>query len=522
MDGREAAIGKLPFEIHFVSSIETEEFSRFQSALSRSSVIGLDAEWKPCRTPNSTSFPPVSLLQIACGCRTLSDRKYDFQVFLLDLQSLPLPAVWKLLVDMFVSPNILKLGFRFKQDLAYLSSTFCARGCEPGFTEVEPYVDILSIYHHLREQSSGKKLPKESKSLAAICNELLGVRLAKEFQCSDWSLRPLTEEQKSYAAADAYYLLEIFSIFQFRFLDEGNSLHNTSGFASSNGLLGLKMILQKSELWQNNILRPKVSDASTMIRSISYLIQPCGHSGGAPIFHSNMLQIDSSLRKIFRKYGERIILTDSDRRPKVSRKEKKHSTASSNAKKSPEPEIDWQAPAPWDCAMGGDGCPKFLCDFMVEGLAKHLRCVGIDAAVPFSRKPEPRELLNQAHREKRVVLTRDRRLLSHQYLVNNQVYRVKSLLKNDQLVEVINTFQLKISEDQLMSRCTKCNGRFIQKPMTTEEAIEAAKGIQVIPKCLFGQNLEFWQCMNCSQVYWEGSQYHSAVQQFVDLCKLKE
>lgn len=26
----------------------------------------------------------------------------------------------------------------------------------------------------------------------------------------------------------------------------------------------------------------------------------------------------------------------------------------------------------------------------VEGLAKHLRCVGIDAAIPYSRKPEPR------------------------------------------------------------------------------------------------------------------------------------
>lgn len=26
----------------------------------------------------------------------------------------------------------------------------------------------------------------------------------------------------------------------------------------------------------------------------------------------------------------------------------------------------------------------------VEGLAKHLRCVGIDAAVPFSKKPDSR------------------------------------------------------------------------------------------------------------------------------------
>lgn len=54
-----------------------------------------------------------------------------------------------------------------------------------------------------------------------------------------------------------------------------------------------------------------------------------------------------------------------------------------------------------------------------------------------------------------------------------------------------------------MSRCTKCNGRFIQKPLTAEEASEAAKGFQVIPNCLFDSNLEFWQCTDCNQLYWE-------------------
>lgn len=72
-----------------------------------------------------------------------------------------------------------------------------------------------------------------------------------------------------------------------------------------------------------------------------------------------------------------------------------------------------------------------------------------------------------------------------------------------QLMQVIETFQLKISEDQLMSRCSKCNGRFIQKPLSTEEAVEAAKGFQKIPNCLFNKNIEFWQCMDCHQLYWE-------------------
>ncbi|KAF2563966.1 hypothetical protein F2Q70_00018754 [Brassica cretica] len=133
---------------------------------------------------------------------------------------------------------------------------------------------------------------------------------------------------------------------------------------------------------------------------------------------------------------------------------------------------------------------------------KHL-VEGIDAAVPPSKKPDSRELLGQALKENRVMLTRDTKLLRHQDLAKHQIYRVKSLLKNEQLLEVIETFQLKISENQLMSRCTKCNGKFIQKPLTIEEAIEAAKGFQRIPNCLFNKNLEFWQCMNCHQLYWE-------------------
>ncbi|WZZ37020.1 hypothetical protein YC2023_020421 [Brassica napus] len=37
---------------------------------------------------------------------------------------------------------------------------------------------------------------------------------------------------------------------------------------------------------------------------------------------------------------------------------------------------------------------------LFEGLAKHTRCVGIDAAVPPSKKPDSRELLDQALKEK--------------------------------------------------------------------------------------------------------------------------
>ncbi|KAI4384856.1 hypothetical protein MLD38_002955 [Melastoma candidum] len=54
----------------------------------------------------------------------------------------------------------------------------------------------------------------------------------------------------------------------------------------------------------------------------------------------------------------------------------------------------------------------------------------------------------------------------------------------------------------------KCKGRSIQKLLTTEEAVEAMKGL--FQRSLFNKSLEFWQCMDCKQIYWEGTQYHNA------------
>eukprot|EP00268_Persea_americana_P022439 TRINITY_DN2234_c0_g2_i2.p1 TRINITY_DN2234_c0_g2~~TRINITY_DN2234_c0_g2_i2.p1 ORF type:complete len:582 (+),score=72.59 TRINITY_DN2234_c0_g2_i2:144-1748(+) len=516
------------FGTHWVSPVESDDgLSLLRWALHHSSVVGLDAEWKPVRSPNpASSFPPVSILQIACR---VSDPQLSPDsagtgkgslVFLLDLQSIPLPSIWEMLRDMFVSPNVLKLGFKFKQDLIYLSSTFRSNGCDLGFEKVEPFLDVTSMYHYLHNR--GKKLPKDTKSLAAVCEEVLGVSLSKELQCSDWSCRPLTEAQKSYAAADAYCLLEIFTIFQRRFSNEGTFPYKVTESNSSNATLGLKLILEKSDICEN-ILRHKFCEASDMIKSIDCGNHPRDQTVvGSTSFRTTFL-LDDSLSKIIRKYGERILLKESDRNPRISkRKGKRRSSLSSNCYKCKENDSAWQGPPPWDSSLDGDGCPKFLCDVMVEGLAKHLRCVGIDAATPSSKRPEPRLLLEQARKEKRVLLTRDAKLLKHQYLISNQVYQVKNLLKNDQLLEVIETFQLRISEDMLMSRCTKCNGRFIQKPLTTEEAIAAGKGFQVIPQCLYDRNIEFWQCTDCNQLYWEGTQYHNAVEKFINVCKLNE
>ncbi|KAF7830745.1 exonuclease mut-7-like protein [Senna tora] len=522
------SVSRKPLKVHLVVSADSPEFALLTQSLTRTSLVGLDAEWKPVRT-HQTSFPAVSLLQIACQLNAErgndSDESGESVVFLLDLFSVPLPALWESLRDMLASPDILKLGFRFKQDLIYLSSTFCSQGCDPGFDKVDPYLDITNVYNHLQHKKHGRSTSKQTKSLSTICGEVLGFSLSKELQCSDWSQRPLTEEQITYAAMDAHCLLEIFNVFQEKIVKEGNSVGNTTDLSNLGENLGLKEVFREYNM-SNKILTTKFCEASDIVQATAYsdVTQIIAISGGMipKLSCRSTMPMDEILLKIVKKYGEKILLKESDKRPKTSKKKvKKRSSINGICKeKQLEKYDEWQGTSPWDPSVGGDGCPKFLCDVMVEGLAKHLRCVGIDAAMPYSKKPEPRELIEQAQKEKRVLLTRDAKLLRHEYLLKNQIYKVKSLLKNEQLLEVIETFQLKISEDQLMSRCTKCNGRFIQKPLSTEEAIQAAKGFQRIPSCLFNKNLEFWQCMDCHQLYWEGTQYHNAVQKFIDVCKL--
>ncbi|CAH1439070.1 unnamed protein product [Lactuca virosa] len=510
--------------IHFVSSTDSPEFARLNWALTHSSIIGLDAEWKPVRAHQPT-FPTVLLLQIACRLNSdESTQEHDKSiVFLVDLSEILLPSIYELLRDVFVSPDILKLGFRFKQDLVYLSSTFRSQGCDSGFDRVEPFLDIATIYSHLHQKQTRRKT-KGTKSLSFICEELLGISLSKELQCSDWSVRPLTEDQRTYAATDALCLIEIFDFFQQRVAKEG-ALGNLSEVSSSSLNLGLKQILREPTS-STIILSTRFCEAVEMVRATATIIEyPQRVDGIGEVGASFRKSMDYMVLQIVREYGDKIVLTETDGKPKTSKRKGKRKSSTTGFKCKEQRVYDtdewhWQGPAPWDILVGGDGSPKFLCDVMVEGLAKHLRCVGIDAAVPHSRKPESRELIDQAIKEKRVVLTRDAKLLRHEYLLRNQIYRVKSLLKNDQLIEVIESFELKICEDQLMSRCTKCNGRFIQKPLSMEEALEAAKGFQVIPDCLFDRNIHFWQCTDCNQLYWEGTQYHNAVQKFIDVCNI--
>ncbi|XP_026432791.1 exonuclease mut-7 homolog isoform X1 [Papaver somniferum] len=241
MDSQEMMKTIKPQEIHLVSTTtdDCEEYNLLLWALNHSSIVGLDAEWACSNEIRIYTFPTVALLQIACRINDehLEDRdsQNKILVFLVDLQEIvrlssTLTSIYQLLKDLFASPHILKLGFSFKQDFTYLSSTFASHGFPPGFDKLAPFVDISTLYHEgqLQQKQPGEEISKNLKGLATVCKEVIGVTLSKELQCSDWSFRPLTEDQKTYATVDAQCLLEIFDVFEEKVLIEEASNFNAS------------------------------------------------------------------------------------------------------------------------------------------------------------------------------------------------------------------------------------------------------------------------------------------------------
>lgn len=143
------------FAVHLITGGgSSPELALLLRSLAAARIVSLDAEWKPRRrgtpavapgpagpsdgtSPATASAPPkfptVTLLQVACRGAE-SERG---EVFVVDLLAVPLAELWAPLRDLFERPDALKLGFRFKQDLVYLSATFAAAlGRDAGFNRV--------------------------------------------------------------------------------------------------------------------------------------------------------------------------------------------------------------------------------------------------------------------------------------------------------------------------------------------------------------------------------------------------
>ncbi len=178
-------INKLPLrhysgKIHLISS--HAQLKLVMNDLNKESIFGFDTETKPSFQKGVTYLP--SLLQLASR-----DSVYLFQ-----LRRLRFP---KGLMKILANPNVSKVGVALEHDIKKLKEVFYFK--EAGF------VDLRKVAINIGLEKTGLR------NLAA---NLLGLRISKNAQLSNWARDRLSPAQMTYAATDAWISRELYLCFK--------------------------------------------------------------------------------------------------------------------------------------------------------------------------------------------------------------------------------------------------------------------------------------------------------------------
>jgi ribonuclease D len=142
-------------------------------------ILGFDTETRPSFKRGQVHT--VSLLQLAT----------EHKVFLFRLKKL---TDFRPVAKVLATPGIIKVGVAIRDDIKQLQKKITMR--PGGFIELQEFV---------------KKYGIESFGLRTLPPLVLGFRISKNFQLSNWESEILNEGQQKYAATDAWVSLMIYN-----------------------------------------------------------------------------------------------------------------------------------------------------------------------------------------------------------------------------------------------------------------------------------------------------------------------
>ncbi|XP_075885074.1 exonuclease mut-7 homolog [Nelusetta ayraudi] len=501
--------------VQFVDSLETLRSCR-DVVLQDGSVVGVDMEWQP--TFGCTSSQQVALIQLA-----VSDR-----VFLLDLQADGLsqhPDTVAFVRSLFSHPDVLKLGYGMSGDLKCVSATW------PQFSE-EPLaargmLDLANLHQKIQQSKvlRTRDRPREvlvgedssEKGLSLLVLQVLGRPLDKREQLSNWNKRPLRPSQVRYAVTDAYCLLAVYMVL--------------SADPASFGL---------------------PADLRGAVGS--------GGGGGGPL-----------------------------QRPERSRdKKQKKAAAVQDLECQGAAGVEPPRPHPrhggGGGGGGGGGSPlsgreppqlppippqqlRVVCDNMLQGLGRYLRCLGVDVLM-LENTDDHRVAATLAREDGRVILTCGQPFQS----LRSQVAEGRCLALDcsekarDQAVRVLRHFNVQPTTSDIFSRCQACNSdQYVAMPRKDMVRLLQQKGflendwdddgdegstsevtsdppryapqcqwaplsdldpdtlafpggapiqLHTVPLGLLPRIPHFYVCTRCGKVFWEGSHFERVLALF--------
>lgn len=150
------------------------------SDLKKNLILGFDTETKPSFKKGANNQNKVALLQLS------SERT----ALLIRLNKIGLP---KVVIDILADPSILKIGAAVKEDIRRLQQI--APFQPAGFVDLQEVV---------------KKYGIENFSLKKMSGIILGQRVSKSQQLSDWAAEELSPAQRLYASTDAWVCQRIY------------------------------------------------------------------------------------------------------------------------------------------------------------------------------------------------------------------------------------------------------------------------------------------------------------------------
>lgn len=154
---------------------QVDEIANF---LASQKVIGFDTETRPAFKKGV--FNKVALLQLSTTDKA----------FLLRVNKIGVPSP---ILKILSNPGIIKPGVAIRDDVKGLQAISMFK--PKGFIELQDHAKEMGIQNF------------SLKKLAAI---VLGFRISKSQQLSNWEALTLTDAQKIYAATDAWTALEIY------------------------------------------------------------------------------------------------------------------------------------------------------------------------------------------------------------------------------------------------------------------------------------------------------------------------
>ena len=167
-----------PGKIHVIDSVGAE-FNRAIAYLRSQKIIGFDTETRPTFTPSQPRYG-VALLQLSGP-----EKAYLFRINKMGMH--------RRLCSLLANPKVVKVGAAIHDDIRGLQKHQDFRPAS--------FVDLQKIVCEwgIRDKSV--------KKMAAI---ILGIRISKTQQLSNWEAETLSDSQCKYAATDAWVCREMY------------------------------------------------------------------------------------------------------------------------------------------------------------------------------------------------------------------------------------------------------------------------------------------------------------------------